>query len=141
MIKVCFLFISLFLVDVVHAADPVESSLSSAIETTLSQTVRCKMGVVAIGSGSGASMGKEMTIWWKKRGVYKNHIDPLFTFIKKQLKADKNFNGLVSDELLHLKVALMEDNVFRKCPEKTDQFFLSIENYIEFLMLESAKQQ
>ncbi len=104
-----------------------EKTLMRSVESSLDETVRCHMFLAPLGN----AMGKEIGIWWRKRQIRNDYITPLFEKVQ-TLKSDVNAQEMIMLEVAFFEVRLLDQSVFKKCPEKTEEFFKNVRAYIEF---------
>lgn len=104
-----------------------EKTLMHAVESSLDATARCHMFLAPLGN----AMGKEIGLWWRKRQIRNDYITPLFEKVQ-TLKSEVNAQENIVREVEFFEVRLLEQSVFKKCPEKTEEFFKNVRAYIEF---------
>lgn len=109
--------------------------LMKNIDSTLDATIRCEYIVAPVGSGTGNMLGKQISMFFKARKIKKSYIRPLMDKIE-SLKGGADASQKIVREVDIFEARLLENEIFKKCPSKTAEFFKSVKAYIEFTTAE-----
>lgn len=110
-----------------------EDNLIENMESMLDATLRCERLSLPIGSGAGNQIGSEFAVWWQKRKLNTEHIQPYIKKVKALALLENVSDGLAMErEVFRIKI---EEKVgLHRCPALADGFFDSVDEYVQFLL-------
>lgn len=114
------------------ASTETEEQLYNTVNVTLDKAVRCSIYLNPIGNAASSLLGKEIAVWSKKRDIRNNHILPLLKKAK-NFKDDLDAQTKITVEVVQFREVLLQRPSFQRCPEKVEEFFKSVEKYIEVI--------